>query len=153
MSDRTPTRFNRLQAGDQVTSAAGDIEAFGETVLSQQVTLTAANTANNPATFAITGIFQTDKIKLSHTSALTTSSALAVRVGLGSDVTAYADLSVSAGAANEIQVVDTPATSRTADWISTGSAAATTTVQCVHSAASVRADLSAQVTFNYIVRG
>ena len=122
-------------------------------MLSQRISLDATNTAGNPATFQIAGTFQTDKVKLSHTSALTTTSALAVRVGLASDVTAYADLSVSAGAANEIQVVDTPATTRTANWINTGSAAAVTTVQVVHSAASVRADLSAQVTFNYILRG
>ena len=153
MADRTPTRYGRLQAGDQVTSAAGDIEAFGEVVLSQQVDLTAANTASNPATFAIVGQFQTDKIKLSNTSVLSTTSALVVRVGTSADVSAFWDTSVSAGAAPNVGVVNSPSSTRALDWIATGSAAGVTTVQCFHSAASVAATLCAQVTFNYIVRG
>ena len=153
MADRTPTRFNRLQAGENLnTPAAGHVEAFGETLLSQQVTLSAGNTAGNPATFQIAGIFQTDSVKFSHTSALTTTSALAVKVGTSADVTAYHEFAVSAGSGNAI-VNASPASARVSDWISTGSAAATTTVQVVHSAASVRADLSAQVTFNYFLRG
>ena len=154
MADRTPTRYGRLQAGDQLTSAAGDIDAFGEARLSQQVTVTAANSASNPATFVITGQFQVDSLRRSHTSALTTTSALTIKVGLSSDVSAFHNFTVSAGGANEMATISDPTvTARVPDWISVGSAAAATTVQVIQSAASVRADLSAQITFNYIVRG
>ena len=63
MADRTPTRFNRLQTGDHVSStAAGHVEAFGDALISQKIDVTAANTAGNPATFTITGVFDVENI-------------------------------------------------------------------------------------------
>lgn len=155
MADRTPTRFGRLQAGDtHSTTAAGITENFGDVVLSQKVTLTAANTANNPATLEIHGIYDVESVSLTHEAVLSTTSALAIRVGISADTSAYHEFTVSAGeGAEQVTVNAAAVTSRVSSWRENGSAAAITTVQVAHSAASVAAALSAQVTFNYVVRG
>ena len=151
--DRTPTRFSRVAAGDQRDeSGASAVSNYGDVVNSVRMVL--SKVTATPQKHIIRGEFEMLRGSVQVVGTAPNASAKTVNVGTDATGARFAAVTVSAGAENETFAI-TPASGALADWISTGSAAAVTTVAVQYTDVSGldASDTSiTYVTFDYAVR-
>ena len=138
-----PTRYGRLAVG----YLPGGTANYADVVQSWSCTLTSAVSS---AKHIIQGRFELLRAQV---AIATAANASAKAVDIGTDATAarFGTATISAGAANEVFAV-TPASGALADWITTGSAAAITTVRFAITDTSAFAG-TAYGRIEYCIRG
>lgn len=153
MSDRTPTHLSRVASGDiRDESGASAVSNYGDMVNSVRMIL--SKVTATPQKHIIRGEFEMLRGAVQVVGTAPNASAKTVNVGTDATGARFAAVTVSAGAENETFTI-TPASGALADWISTGSANATTTVAVQYTDVS-GLDASetsiTYVTFDYAVR-
>ena len=153
MADRNPTHYSRLASGDpRDESGASAVSNYGDMVNSVRMIL--SKVTATPQKHIIRGEFEMLRGNVQVVGTAPNASAKTVNVGTDATGARFAAVTVSAGAENETFAI-IPASGALADWISTGSANATTTVAVQYTDVSGldASDTSiTYVTFDYAVR-
>lgn len=126
MADRNPTKYSRIASGDPRDEVgASAISNYGDMVNTVRMIL--SKVSSTPQKHIIRGEFEMLRGNVTVVGTAPNASAKTVNVGTDATGARFAAVTVSAGAENEVFAV-TPASGALADWMSTGSAAAVTTV-------------------------
>jgi hypothetical protein len=153
MADRNPTKHSRIAAGDhRDETGASAVSNYGDMVNSVRMVL--SKVTSTPQKHVIRGEFEMLRGNVTVVGTAPNASAKTVNIGTDATGARFAAVTVSAGSENEIFAI-TPGSAAMPDWMSTGSAAATTTVAVVYTDTSgLHADDTSitYVTIDYAVR-